>query len=254
MRSPPTFEHLLIIDDDAILRELLTLLLASRIPTVTAVESGEAALDLLQALSPAERPSILLVDVNLPGIAGSELAARLRPVCPLPALLFAMSASTFSPQIRAAFDDFLLKPFTVEDFYTAVERAHANSDLPSDVLPAAADKTPSGAATLPPLDESIYLKLSSIMGPPALFELYDLFVKDVTMRLDRLRSAAATGEADVFTREAHAIKGSCGMLGATELQSMAGRMETEGLAPLHLDPFAAALTRLHSILIAKVQE
>jgi HPt (histidine-containing phosphotransfer) domain-containing protein len=60
---------------------------------------------------------------------------------------------------------------------------------------------------------------------PKLRQLYDLGIDDVEKRLARMRDAAALGHLDTVRREAHAIKGSCGMVGALELQTLASAIE-----------------------------
>ena len=53
-------------------------------------------------------------------------------------------------------------------------------------------------------------------------------VNDARKRIAGMRALAADHDAAKFMREAHAIKGGCGMLGATELHRMAARLEANG--------------------------
>ena len=92
--------------------------------------------------------------------------------------------------------------------------------------------TPSGAAGVPVLDETIYRKLTGSMPAPQLKEMYSMCVNDARARIVSMRQTLATArDSAQFIREAHAIKGSCGMLGATELHRIAAGLETSGLAP-----------------------
>jgi CheY-like chemotaxis protein len=75
--------RMLLIEDDAMSRELWTMLLESEGYTVTAAESGEQAVQLLQTARQGqmEAPDVVLADLQMPGLAGAALAAALRGVC-----------------------------------------------------------------------------------------------------------------------------------------------------------------------------
>jgi PAS domain S-box-containing protein len=77
--------RVLLVDDEATVSRTLSLFLGTAGYTALAVDSGEAALDLLRAGEPFD---LLVTDQSMPGMTGAELvmaAARLRPG--LPALL-----------------------------------------------------------------------------------------------------------------------------------------------------------------------
>ena len=68
----PNGNLLLLIDDDPMSREVLTLLATVEGFTVVAQDSGQAALDHL-ALAHALCPDFVLVDMQMPGLAGDAL-------------------------------------------------------------------------------------------------------------------------------------------------------------------------------------
>jgi HPt (histidine-containing phosphotransfer) domain-containing protein len=107
------------------------------------------------------------------------------------------------------------------------------------------------------LNEGIYRKLADSMPTKQLLEMYAMCVNDARERIALMRGLAATHDGLRFTREAHAIKGGCGMLGATELHSMAAALEKSGLEGAgaeradevnSLDELAAACDRLERML------
>jgi CheY-like chemotaxis protein len=240
-------ERILVIDDDAIMRELLPLLLGAEGHTVLTAESGDAALALLATLAPDEMPTVVLTDLKMPGLSSTALALRLRLVCRRSTVLLAMSGSEPAKQAEA-YDVFLAKPFDVAGFAAAVQRVRDGLDGKASSS-AVASVSEGQSASVRVLDEAIYTKLFSVMGVAQLPQLYTLFLEDAKERVARMGTAAAGNDIDTFTREAHAIKGGCGMLGATELYSLASRMETGGFAcsPL-LDDFGPAFERLRRIL------
>ncbi len=230
---------ILVIDDDALSREVLVLLLEAAGYTAESAVSGEAALSLLQ--SAQILPQAILTDLQMPGIAGNDLARSLRQLCG-PATIFAMSATPPEHGSTQDFDGFLLKPFTIDLFTAALAGAAAEATNGSHTQEA------------PILDESIYLKLTESMRPPQLEQLYALCLADVDARLTKMHLAASSGDDKTYRAEAHAIKGSCGMVGAKELQTLATSMEKHGLSDDHvvsLKEFLVAAQRLQRMLVAR---
>jgi CheY-like chemotaxis protein/HPt (histidine-containing phosphotransfer) domain-containing protein len=230
----------LVIDDDSLSREVLTLLLDAAGYIAESTDSGEAAVSLLQsAHSP---PQVILADLQMPGITGNALARSLRPLCAPAATLFAMSATAPENSSTRDFDGFLLKPFSIDTFTAA--------------LTGAVPKSASGSQTEEPciLDESTYHKLTGSMQPQQLEQLYALFLSDIDSRFVKMQLAASSGDNATLRTEAHAIKGSSGMVGAVELQTLATSMEMGGLSDDHvasLKEFPLAARRLRRILIAR---
>src|SRR5437588_164083 len=69
------------------------------------------------------------------------------------------------------------------------------------------------AAAVPILNEKIYSQLANSLPRPQLHEIYTLCINDARERIARMRDSVQTHDSSRFVREAHAIKGSCGMLG-----------------------------------------
>ena len=230
--------QILVVDDDAVSGEVLALLLHQAGYRVETVDLGEAAMLHLQTAGPS--PHVVLADLQMPGITGNELARRLRGLCDADTKLLAMSGSAPDDDSTRDYDGFLLKPFAMEALAAAIGGK------------ADATKAPNGA-TAAVLDESVYSKLAVSMRPPQLDQLYALCLSDAEQRLGGMRQASAKGDDAAFRRAAHAIKGSCGMVGALELQTLATSMEERGLSDDHvasLDEFAMACERLRGMLVA----
>ena len=140
------------------------------------------------------------------------------------------------------FDGFLLKPFTIDLFTASLAGAARQA------------KNDSHTQETPILDESIYLKLTVSMRPPQLEQLYALCLVDIDARLTKMQLAASGCDDKTYRAEAHAIKGSCGMVGALELQSLATSLEKQGLSDDHvasLKEFPLAARRLRRMLVAR---
>jgi CheY-like chemotaxis protein len=232
--------QILVVDDDEISREVLALLLHSAGYAVETVDSGDAALLHLQTARVP--PQVILTDLQMPGTTGNELALRLRGLCGPATTLMAMSATAPDDGSAHEFDGFLLKPFTMETFTAAIAGKTARTT-----------KEPNGAAATV-LDEVVYSKLAGSMRPAQLKQLYTLCLADAEGRLATMRQAASGNDDAAYKREAHAIKGGCGMVGALELQTLATSMEERGLSDDHvasLKEFIGACERLRGMLIAR---
>jgi CheY-like chemotaxis protein/HPt (histidine-containing phosphotransfer) domain-containing protein len=201
-------QRILVIDDDELSREILIMLLDSDGYATTAAASGDEA---LADLVPTD---IILTDMQMPGLCGDPLGERLRVVYGPHVRLIAMSGSEVPPHKRAHYDGFLLKPFSVADLEALL--AHKC---------AAAQHTETVA-----LDKTTYASLRTAMTHRQVIEMFDFCLADAQKRLSRMAEAVATSDDALYRREAHTIKGGCGMLGALELRELAGKMETQGLA------------------------
>lgn len=237
--------RVLVIDDDALSREVLALLLSSEGYEVETAESGDAALLHLQA-APDALPAVLLVDLQMPGTAGSELARRLREVCGTGTKLVAMSGSVPEQETRRGFDGFLLKPFTMSTLTAAVGGEAVGEAVGED--------DGAGRGGVMALNEGVYRKLAASMRGDKLEQLYELCLADSENRISAMRLSASSGDDAAYRREAHAIRGGCGMVGAVELQTLAATMEARGAGATNdvasLNEFLVACERLRRILVA----
>jgi CheY-like chemotaxis protein/HPt (histidine-containing phosphotransfer) domain-containing protein len=269
MASHPTPLRVLLVDDDAASREVISLLLDREGYAVESADSGDAALALLNARGHA--PEIVLTDVQMPGTSGSQLADLLRVACGPACLLLAMSGSGPPSEAISRFDGFLMKPFAMQEIAAALS-AWQNGGTAGTAPPAAgpaAEARPVEDPLAPLLDERIYRKLAASMPAQPLHQLYALCINDARERIAAMRRLAAECDAAQFVRQAHSIKGGCGMLGASELYRIAARIEAAGLdapgldAPGQLgaglksenvnplDELASACDRLERILAAR---
>jgi two-component system response regulator FixJ len=126
MNSPPATDparrFVCIVEDDAAVRESLTLLLRLRGYEPITFESAEQFL----AGSALDRPACVLLDVRLPGISGLELQQRLkgeRPALPVIVMTAHGDAATARAALRDGAIDFLEKPVDEADLLEAVEAA-----------------------------------------------------------------------------------------------------------------------------------
>jgi DNA-binding NarL/FixJ family response regulator len=90
---------LLIVDDHAAFRAFArTLLIADGFDVTGDVKDGESALEAVRS----QQPDVVLLDVQLPGIDGFEVASRIAhdPDAPSVVLISSRSASDYGSQLR----------------------------------------------------------------------------------------------------------------------------------------------------------
>jgi two-component system cell cycle response regulator len=121
--------RILLIEDNAANLELMSYLLRAFGHTVIAARDGHDGL----ASAHAERPDLILCDIQLPGIGGIEVASRIRgdaaldgiPLLAVTALAMVGDRETI---LAAGFDGYLTKPITPETFVQQVD-----AFLPADL-------------------------------------------------------------------------------------------------------------------------
>ena len=256
MSEPITGTQVLVVDDDPVMGELLDALLTIEGYRVTRARSGEEALQVARKGTP--KPDIILCDIQMPSMRGDELAkalaaARAHGELPSSSVILAMSGSSLRADELQSFDGLLRKPFSISDFTNAVEEARTQTSHRTAVEPEdpSTDSNPSG---VPPLDDKIFEQLKSKVGSELLLQMYEMTLADARVRLARIAAAARSGDQPTIRQEAHTIKGSCGMMGALELQSMA--TATEGGSPVDtsaLADFDSACNRLQRMLNKRLQ-
>ena len=112
--------HILVVDDDDGVREVLRSLLEGEGYRVVTAEDGAAALRLIKQ----QPPRLILLDLRMPVMSGWDFARHYRqrpgPHAPLIAMTASEEAARLAAQIAA--DGFLGKPFEVDDVLTVVQR------------------------------------------------------------------------------------------------------------------------------------
>ena len=117
--SPGT---VLVVDDEAQIRGLLTALLKPQGYVVQTAASAEEAQERLKTL----RPDVILLDLHLPGKSGQDILAQLRadPVTRLLPIIMVTGEATGENRLRAiagGVTDFVAKPFASEELLVRVK-------------------------------------------------------------------------------------------------------------------------------------
>jgi DNA-binding response OmpR family regulator len=113
---------ILVIEDDAVVTETLTLYLEQAGFRVDAASTGTAGLAL--ALRPgAEQPSLIILDLMIPGLTGHEVCRRLRAASTMPIIMLTARASENDrvAGLELGADDYVSKPFSPREVIARVQ-------------------------------------------------------------------------------------------------------------------------------------
>jgi len=111
----------LIVDDAPDTREIIRRLLIYEGYEVITASTGEEGVEKTEA----EKPDVILMDINLPGIDGSEALRRIRGINPIQCVIMLTAYATLDNAIQALKEgasDFIKKPFENEHLVHVVNQ------------------------------------------------------------------------------------------------------------------------------------
>ena len=120
--------HILVVDDEPIIRDTLAEYLTQEGFTVAACANGEEALD----LACARRFDVALCDVQLPGMDGIELLERLLKISPETSVFLITAYGTVENAVEAfqrGAHDYLMKPILLDEVVSKIRRLLAHRAL-----------------------------------------------------------------------------------------------------------------------------
>ncbi len=245
-----TGHKVLLVDDDAVSLELMALLLAHEGHQVLRANDAGAALEFLTA-DQAVRPDVLLVDLQMPGVSGGQLAEKIRAMGGNGPRLLAMSATAVRRPQLVAFDGFLLKPLAPGDLIRALKRKKRGR------VPGVRVPHPGRSATASPapaVDQDVIDKLLRMMPIQALRQVVAACIADTRTCVAGLESQIREGNSTEVRTSAHRIKGAASMIGATRLAGLAAELEMggykEAATPALLVDLLSACSELERMLLA----
>ena len=109
---------IMIVDDDAALGEMLSIVLDSNGFATVACQDGLRAVEMF----PTIRPDLVLLDVMLPGLDGVQVARRIRQDADTPIIMLTAKSDTTDvvKGLEAGADDYVSKPFEVAELMARI--------------------------------------------------------------------------------------------------------------------------------------
>jgi two-component system, OmpR family, KDP operon response regulator KdpE len=124
--------NILVVDDEPQIRRVLRSTLTSRGYTISDAKSGEEALEAIRK----ERPDLILLDINMPGMGGIETCREIRRTYETPIIVLTVRNAERDKvaALDAGADDYVVKPFGIEELLARVRaalRRYGASETPS---------------------------------------------------------------------------------------------------------------------------
>jgi two-component system, OmpR family, KDP operon response regulator KdpE len=121
---------ILVVDDEPQIRRVLRTTLSFRGYELVEASSGEEALEIAKKT----KPSLILLDVNLPGISGIETCRELRRFTAAPIIMLTVRSAERDKVVAldAGADDYVTKPFAIGELLARLRAALRRSSVGSE--------------------------------------------------------------------------------------------------------------------------
>jgi len=112
---------ILVVDDDPQIRRVMKATLVGHNYEVIEARTGEDALE----KAPQEMPSLILLDMNMPGIGGLETCRAIRAGSDTPVIILSVRNTEKDKvaALDAGADDYVTKPFSIEELLARIRAA-----------------------------------------------------------------------------------------------------------------------------------
>ena len=113
-------QTVLVVDDDRLIREVITLALEDTGYQVVAAESVDAVLTASET-----QPAVVLLDINMPLMDGVEVRRRLHAnaqTAHIPVIALSAATNLRARAAEMSADDYLSKPFDIDELLLRVEK------------------------------------------------------------------------------------------------------------------------------------
>jgi two-component system KDP operon response regulator KdpE len=123
---------ILVVDDEPQIRRVLRSTLSSQGYVITEAKTGEEAVEIARK----EKPDLILLDVNMPGMGGIEACRELRRMSEAPIIVLTVRNAERDKVLAldAGADDYVVKPFGIEELLARIRAALRRFAL-GDALP-----------------------------------------------------------------------------------------------------------------------
>lgn len=123
---------ILVVDDEAQIRRVLRATLSSQGYVITEASTGEEAVESVHK----EKPDLVLLDVNMPGIGGIAAAREIREMIAAPIIMLTVRNAERDKVLAldAGADDYVVKPFGIQELLARI-RAALRRAAPGDAIP-----------------------------------------------------------------------------------------------------------------------
>jgi CheY-like chemotaxis protein len=222
---PSTQLNIMVVDDYAVSRRLLEMLLSDLGHRIVVARSGQEAVEKARH----ERFDYIFLDLQMPDMDGHQTALAIRALGRGNApVLVACSAddnrSLRETCQREGFSHILPKPASMESLEDVLSGNEEESEKHDE------EQNP-GHWELP---ESLQ-GLAELAGKKKVGDLLTLFSTESKRRVDVLIKTLQAHDTETFIRTAHSMKGSSAQMGAQKMAEISASLESQGKAGTRID-------------------
>ena len=238
---PPQMGHILVVDDNAVNRDVISRLISGFGYTVKSASDGVEALRILDEYT----FDAILMDCQMPVLDGYETTERIRineaggTPTPIIAVTAAGTQRDRDRAMTAGMNDWIHKPVRRHTLFEVLSSwVDDNAASPADIARQEAAEDAELAAVpvieiVPPgpahpdslIDELVVDGLKSIGDPEFFAELLADFAEDTASELETIKGGLADGRWDDVARAAHSLKGMSANVGARALSQAAAELD-----------------------------
>jgi len=209
---------IMVVEDEPALADALDYGLSAEGFEVVATMDGEHSLELFER----ERPDLIVLDVMLPGMSGTEVCKRIRASSAVPIIMLTAKDTEIDKVVglELGADDYVTKPFSMRELAArvrAVLRRGGQWDLPDPGAPLEVL-----GVRIDPERYEVFVRGDRVELPPKEFALLELLVRNAgrvmtrDLIIDRVWGADYVG--DTKTLDVH-------------IKRLRGRIETDSHEP-----------------------
>ena len=264
LRTQHHAASILLVEDNAVNREVASELLFAVGLTVESAENGQLAV----AMAQAKTYDLVLMDMQMPVMDGIEATQKIRK---LPGWstrpILAMTANAFREDhaacLAAGMNDFIAKPVDVGTMYTVLLHwlAQSRGSVAAGTGVHAARPYQAPDALSHRLNElrdiDTTYGLSLVRGNRKRYAtLLKSFAEQSNADVDALCNALLSGQHEQAARLAHALRGASGSIGAQRLHGLLGELEAtlrSGTQHAAAENQLAAIVALHGDLLTQIR-
>jgi DNA-binding response OmpR family regulator len=187
----------LLVDDEPAVGDVLEQYLRNEAFSVVRAADGPGAIELFER----HRPDLVLLDINLPGLPGTEVLRRMRSVRDVPIILLTGRVDEVDRVVglELGADDYVGKPFSPREVVARVKSVLRRTERREQ--PASSNERRVGAIAIDSLAHEVRIDGKSVTLTPTQFKILDVLSSHVGQTLTRdqlLERVSADG--DVFDR------------------------------------------------------
>lgn len=225
--------RILVVDDDAVNRHLLMLLVQTMGYAVDVASNGAAALESVQSA----RYGAVMMDCSMPGMDGFEATRAIRalpePMCETPVIACTAHALEGDRErcLNEGMDDYVAKPFNMVQVRDVLARWVPTVEIPElpneRIAMRIAMSSPAGSSRSS-VDFTVLRALRAYQQegePDLLREVVELFEQDARSRAAQLVAAIEAKDAEAIRLHAHSLKGASSNVGARKIERLARWIE-----------------------------